>query len=78
MSDTPNLVLELLRSMRAEFDEFRIEQREQRTRLGALERTLAHIERDGAEFRAEIGARFDRVLDRLDRIERRLELIPAE
>jgi hypothetical protein len=77
MSDAPNLVLEHLRAIRGEFAEFRVEQREQRMRLGAIERSLAHIERDGAEFRAEIGVRFDRVLDRLDRIEARLELVPG-
>jgi hypothetical protein len=46
-------------------------------RLVAIERTVAHIERDNAEFRAEIGGRFDRIHDRLDRIESRLELSPA-
>ena len=75
MSD--NLVLEHLGAIRADAQEIRAEQREQRTRLGAIERILAHVERDNAEFRAEIGIRFDRVHDRLDRIERRLELVPA-
>jgi hypothetical protein len=75
MSD--NLVLELLRAIRADMAEMRTEQREQRGRLGAIERALAHIERDGAEHRAELGGRFDRILDRLDRIERRLGLVDA-
>jgi hypothetical protein len=76
MSD--NVVLELLRAIRADMAEMRTEQREQRGRLGAIERLLAHLEREGAEEqRAEIGGRFDRVLDRLDRIERRLDLKDA-
>ena len=75
MSD--NLVLELLRAIRGDIAEIRTEQREQRGRLAAIERSLAHIERDGAEARAEVGGRFDRILDRLDRIERRLDLAEA-
>ena len=77
MSDTPNLVLGHLRAIREELREVRVEQREQRSRLGAIERTLAHLERDGAESRAEIGVRFDRVLDRLERLDRVLEIIPG-
>ena len=70
-----NLTLELLRAIRSDMSEMRTEQREQRGRLGAIERSLSHIERDNAEGRAEIGIRFDRILDRLDRIDRRLELV---
>lgn len=71
MSD--NLVLEMLRAMRADMGELGAELREQRGRLGAIERLLAHLEREGAEQRAEMGGRFDRIHDRLDRIDRRLE-----
>ena len=71
---TDNLVLEMLRAIRGDIAEMRVEQREQRARIGAIERAVAHLEREQAELRAEIGARFDRVLDRLDRIERRLDL----
>lgn len=82
MSDQPtskpdSLELELLRSIRGDVAEMRAEQREQRGRLGAIERSLAHIKRDGAELRAETSGRFDRVLDRLERIERRLDLRDA-
>ncbi len=76
-SETPNLAIEMLRAIRADIGELRTEQREQRGRLGAIERSLAHIERDGAEHRAEIGGRFDRVLNRLERIESRLDLRDA-
>jgi hypothetical protein len=75
MSDT--LGLEHLRAIRTDLHEVRAERREQRTRLGAIERILAHVERDNAECRAEAGVRFDRVHDRLDPIERRLQLAPA-
>jgi hypothetical protein len=78
MSDpVDNLVLEHLHAIRGGLREVGDEQREQRVRLAAIERTVAHIERDNAEFRAEIGARFDRIHDRLDRIGSRLELSPA-
>ena len=75
MSD--NLVLELLRAIHGDISELKSEQREQRGRLAAIEQSLSHIERDGAEQRAEIGGRFDRLLDRLEKIERRLDLRDA-
>ena len=72
MSD--NLALELPRALRGGIAELRTEQREQRGRLGAIERSLAHIGREAAEQRAELGGQFDRILDRLETIERRLDL----
>ena len=76
-AEPESIVLELLRAIRGDIAEMRTEQREQRGRLAAIERSLAHVERDGAEQRAETGGRFDRVLDRLDRIENRLDLRDA-
>jgi hypothetical protein len=70
-------MLEQLQAILGDLREVRDEQREQRVCLAAIERTVAHIERDNAEFRAEIGGRFDRVHDRMDHIECRLELSPA-
>ena len=78
MSDTPNLVLEHLRAIRADMHEMRVEQREQRGRLGAIERNIGQLEHEIVAMRVDLGSRFDRVLDRLDRVERRLELSPAE
>jgi hypothetical protein len=72
-----NLVLEHLRAIRADMHEMRPEWREQDARLGAIKRSLAHVEGNVAQFRAEIGLRFDRVHDRLDRIGRRLDIVPA-
>ncbi len=46
MSD--NVVLEMLRAIRGDITEMKAEQRKQRGRLAAIERSLAHIERDGA------------------------------
>ncbi len=46
MSDViENLTLEMLRAVRSDLSETRTEQRQQRGRLGAIERSLAHIER---------------------------------
>ena len=64
--DTTNLVLEHLRAIRAEIHEVREEQREQRIRLGGIERGIA-----------EMSLRLDRMHDRIDRIERRLGLVEA-
>jgi hypothetical protein len=63
-ADTSNLILEHLRAIRSDLHEVREEQREQRIRLGAIERTTA-----------EMSLRLDRMHDRLDRIERRLDLV---
>ena len=68
--DTPNLVLEHLRAIRTELHEIREEQREQRGRLGSIERSISYMTREIAEM----GLRLDRMHDRLDRIERRLDL----
>jgi len=74
MSDeTPNLVLEQLRGIRLEVQEAREEQREQRIRLGSIERGIATLITEITEM----GLRLDRVHDRIDRIERRLGLIEA-
>ncbi len=75
MSD--NLVIEMLRGIRGGQMEMQAELREQRARIAAIARTMAHIERDNAEHRAGINGRFDRILDRLERIERRLDLREA-
>ena len=75
MSD--NLVLEHLRAIRSELREVRNEQTEQHIRIGAIERSMARVEVEQAELRAGFGRRFDQVLDRLDRISRRLEIAPA-
>ncbi len=73
MTKTADLVLATLHAIRADLAEIRAEQREQRQPLGAIERHLAHMDLTAAKT----GTRLDRVLDSLDRIERRLELADA-
>jgi hypothetical protein len=74
-----NIVLEHLRAIRAELRELRLEQQEQRVRIAAIERSLVDLLRsysvtrgEDAGLRAEFGGRFDRVLDRLEGIDQRL------
>ncbi len=67
-------MLELLRAIRGDIAEIRIEQREQRGRLASIERHLAYVERDNAEVRAESGGWFDRVLERLEQLDCRPNL----
>ena len=66
--DTANLVLEHLRAIRGDVQEMCNEQREQRIRLGGIERTLASNQTE----LAEMSLRLDRMHDR---IERRLGLV---
>jgi hypothetical protein len=50
-------------------------------RLGRIEIMMAGLCRDqghDAEARAELEVRFDRMRERLDRIERRLDIVSAE
>jgi hypothetical protein len=68
--DAPNLVLEHLRGIRTELQEVRQEQREQRIRLSGIERGIVNLLSEVTEM----GLRLDRMHDRIDRIERRLDL----
>ncbi len=72
-----NVVQDLLQGIRDELRGLRSEPREQQVMIITIERSLAHVEAEQAVFRAEWNIRFDRVLDRLDRIERRLEIAPT-
>ena len=72
-----NLVLEQLRKIRAELDAARERDHEIMARLSGIEIGLARIARDEAGHYAEIiqdRYAIDRIRERLDRIERRLEL----
>lgn len=80
MVDPDNLVLEHLRYIRAAVDELRIDAREVKGRLTALEQGLAAVRRDlgfSAETDARIQGQLDRLSDRVERIERRLDLSDA-
>jgi predicted nuclease with TOPRIM domain len=61
--ETTNLVLEHLRHIRGGIDDLRQDMREVKTRLGLLEQQYAII-----------SGRLDRLTDRVERIERRLDL----
>jgi hypothetical protein len=82
MSDQPeSLVLQLLRALRIEVAELRHEHREDHERLIRIELAVAGLRRDAAhdaEARAESEVRFDRLRQRLERIERRLDLTGTE
>ena len=61
---TDNLVLEHLRHIRGAVDDTREDMREVKSRLGLLEQQYAII-----------SGRLDRLTDRVERIERRLDLV---
>jgi septal ring factor EnvC (AmiA/AmiB activator) len=72
-----NLVLENLRAIRADIARVERKQDETITRLGRLELSVAGLRRDVAhtdEGAAEQSIRIDHLMERIDRIERRLEL----
>jgi septal ring factor EnvC (AmiA/AmiB activator) len=72
-----NLVLEHLRAIRADIARMERKQDETITRLGRLELAVAGLRRDVAhtdEAAAEQSLRIDHLAERIDRIERRLEL----
>lgn len=78
MSD--NLVLDLLRALRADIARLYERQAEHGTRLTRMETTLAGLRRDqasDAEARAENSVRLDHIRESLDRVEARLELSSA-
>lgn len=72
-----NLVLEHLRAIRADIARMERKQDEAITRLGRLELAVAGLRRDVAhtdEAAAEQNVRIDHLAERVERIERRLEL----
>ncbi len=75
--DINNLVLEHLRAVRADMRDMREILREQGSRLTRIEVGLAGLRRDqgaDAEGVAEMGLRLDRLADKVQRIEHRLDL----
>jgi chromosome segregation ATPase len=81
VDDTANLVLEHLRYIRGAIDELRADVRETKERLTAVELGLAGLRREVvilAETQAHTNARIDRLATRLERIERRLDLVGSE
>jgi len=72
-----NPILEHLKRMQSEMTEIRRDTAEIKSRLGSIESGVARIGRDEAGNYTEIIENrhmFDRLAERIDRIERRLEL----
>lgn len=71
-----NLVLEQLRAIRADIASVKEDTREIKSRLIIVESGIASLRRDGGDFAASIAdqrLRHDRMNDRINRIEKRLE-----
>ncbi len=72
-----NLLLEHLKAIRADIGTIKMDLKENTTRLGRIEVAVAGLRRDIAhneEATAEQSLRIDRIADRVERIEKRLEL----
>lgn len=81
MTDTENLVLEQLRAIRNEIAELRSESRENFSAMGqrltSMELNMAGMRKDFANIYGDVVSqshRYDRLLERIERVERRLEL----
>ena len=69
MIETDNIVLEHLRHIRGAVDAMREDVREVKHRVGSLEREVAHVHVKVAELSERV--------DRLERVEKRLDLTDA-
>ena len=72
-----NLLLEHLKAIRADIGTIKMDLKENTTRLGRIEVAVAGLRRDIAhneEATAEQSLLIDRIADRVERIEKRLEL----
>jgi predicted nucleic acid-binding Zn-ribbon protein len=77
MSNVENLVLEHLQALRSGQDRIEHELRDIKGRVSAVETGLNGVRRDLvalAEANARVQVTIDRLCDRVDRIERRLDL----
>jgi septal ring factor EnvC (AmiA/AmiB activator) len=75
--DIENLVLEQLRAIRTDIASVKEDTREIKSRLVIIESGIAGLLTDGGDFAASIAdqrLRYDRLNDRIDHIEKRLEL----
>ena len=75
-----NLVLEHLRAIRADIAAVKEDTREIKARLAVVESGVAGLRRDNGDFASSIAAQhlsYDRLADRVERIEQRLNLANA-
>lgn len=71
-TDTPdNVVLNLLRAIRADVSSIKDDVREVKARVTSLERSMAGQYADVVDQHG----RYDRLLERVERIEKRLEIV---
>ncbi len=71
MITTDNVILEYLCTIRASLDALHTKADELANRMGGVEQGLAHLYTGGAEQ----SVRIDRLSSRVERIEKRLELV---
>ncbi len=72
-----NLILEHLRAMRSDITALRDDSREVKSRLTSLETAVSAMRREIADLYTDVvgqHSRYDRLLERIERIEKRLEL----
>jgi septal ring factor EnvC (AmiA/AmiB activator) len=72
-----NLILEHLRAIRTDIGGIKEDMREIKQRLTSLEAAVVGLRRDNANLYGDVidqQARYDRLVERVERIERRLDL----
>ena len=77
MDNADNIIVEHLRPMHADIASIKDDIREVKTRITHVEAGIASLKRDSAhqyDESAAANARFDRLTERIEKIERRLDL----
>lgn len=77
---TDNLVLEMLRAVRGDLAGIRQELGDLKLRMQAVETAVVSVKRDTTEiYAAQIasGQRLDKLSDRMERIEKRLDIVES-
>ena len=79
MAEEPmNLVLGMLRAIRREMAEMREDIRELKHRMSTVEQQVALMISSEMSHYASVSTRLDRLHERVERIKRRLEIVPAK
>jgi len=73
-----NLVLEMLRAIRASQARTEEDMRELKHRMSTVEQQIAQILASEMSHYAGVSSRLDRITDRLERLERRMDILPAQ